>query len=153
VYFFIQKSRMLSITAKHALRALVHLARLPEGEIVLGRDLARAADIPPNYLSKILGALGTAGIIGATRGMGGGYRLQRRPDQVHLLEIVELFDRHRTSTGCLLDGNHRCSDDTPCTAHRAWRDVKRAYVDFLETTTLRTLAAHDAPSDSPELRP
>ncbi len=134
---------MLSTTAKHAFRALVHLARLPEGQTMLGRDLAKVAEIPPNYLSKILWALGSAGIIDATRGTGGGYKLQRRPENVRLMEVLELFDRTRTANGCLLDNAHSCSDNSPCAAHNAWREVKRVYIQFLETTTLATLAARD----------
>ena len=117
------------------------LAALPEGKVILGRDLAARANIPQNYLSKILLALGGAGIIDATRGVRGGYKLQRRPDHVRLVEVVELFDKPRTGNGCLLAGDHVCSDDTPCEAHHAWRDVKRAYLDFLEHTTLATLTA------------
>ncbi len=108
---------------------------------MLGRDLARAADIPPNYLSKILWALGSAGIIDATRGTRGGYKLQRRPEHVRLIEVVELFDRPRTANGCLLATNHPCSDENACAAHNAWREVKRTYLDFLEHTTLATLVA------------
>lgn len=113
---------------------------------MLGRDLARAADIPANYLSKMLWTLGSAGIIDATRGTRGGYKLQRRPEHVHLMEIVELFDRPRTANGCLLDSAHSCSDETACGAHAAWREVKHTYIQFLETTTLATLAARE-PTD------
>lgn len=153
VYFFIHKSTMLGITAKHALRALVELAKLPDGQTVLGRDLAKAAAIPPNYLSKILWTLGSAGIIDATRGTRGGYRLQRRPEHVRLLEVVELFDRARTAGGCLLDSDHPCSDASPCAAHEHWREVKRAYTHFLETTTLATLASREPAVLSPEPHP
>ena len=36
---------MLSVTSKYALRALTHLATLPEGETMLGKDLAKRAQI------------------------------------------------------------------------------------------------------------
>jgi Rrf2 family protein len=135
---------MISITAKHAVRALTHLASLAPGESIGGRDLARAASIPPNYLSKILWTLGAAQVIDATRGVGGGYRLRRPPERVRLVEIVELFDKARTANDCFLDGAHPCSDSTACAAHSAWRDVKAAYVAFLENTTLAALAASGA---------
>ena len=57
------KSTMLTTTSEHALRALTHLARLPEGSSMLGREIAEQAAIPANYLSKILWTLGNAGII------------------------------------------------------------------------------------------
>src|SRR5574338_1443771 len=135
---------MLSATARYALRALVHLASMSDGKSLLGRDLSQIADIPPNYLSKILWTLGSAGFIGATRGTGGGYRLQRRPEDIRLVEIVELFDRARTGNGCLLNPDHPCSDHTACAAHESWKHVKAVYTDFLETTTLAVLVADHA---------
>jgi Rrf2 family transcriptional regulator, iron-sulfur cluster assembly transcription factor len=134
---------MLSTTAKHAVRALVRLAALPRDRVTLGRDLAKAADIPPNYLAKILWALRSVGIISATRGIRGGYRLQRKPEEVRLMEIVELFDKPRTATACLLATNRPCRDEHPCAAHEAWSEVKRTYIHFLENTTLATLVARE----------
>jgi DNA-binding IscR family transcriptional regulator len=58
------------------------LAGLTEGSFALGRGLAKQAHIPANYLSKILWTPGGAGIIDATRGSGGEYRLQFAPDEI-----------------------------------------------------------------------
>jgi Rrf2 family protein len=131
---------MISVTAQHAVRALVELAALPEGDSMGGRDLARLARIPSSYLAKILGTLGSAGLVDAARGTGGGYRLSRSPDAVHLADVVGLFDPARSASDCLLDGTHPCSEATACAAHDDWRRVKEAYVRFLETTTLAKLA-------------
>lgn len=131
---------MFSTTTEYALRALAILAQLPDGEAVLGRDLAKKADIPANYLSKILWTLGGAGVIEATRGSKGGYRMYRNPEEVFLAEIVELFDKGRANPHCLLAGRELCSDENPCSAHHAWRDARAAYVSFLQTTTLADIA-------------
>ena len=131
---------MLTTTSEHALRALTHLARLPPGASMLGRELAAQAAIPANYLSKILWTLGTAGIIDATRGNGGGYRLKRNAAEVRLFEVVELFDRHRPRVACLPGGGKECHPDNPCTAHDGWRSVRTAYLDFLNTTTLADIS-------------
>src|SRR5690349_4716071 len=72
-YMFMKKSTMLSTTSEYALRALTRLAAAPDGESMLGRDLAEQAGIPANYLSKIMWTLGNAGLIDATRGNHGGY--------------------------------------------------------------------------------
>ncbi len=132
---------MLSTTSEHALRALVELALLPQRETVLGKDLARRARIPANYLSKILWMLARAGIIYATRGNGGGYRLRKRPDKIRLVDVVELFDGTRAKPMCLLGAKSACSDANPCSAHETWREVRAAYVRFLDTTTLAQIAA------------
>jgi Rrf2 family protein len=140
------KSTMLTTTSEHALRALTHLARLPEGSTVLGRDLAAQAGIPANYLSKILWTLGNAGIIDATRGNRGGYRLKRAAGEIHLFEVVELFDRDRVRLACFLGGGKGCDCENPCTAHKAWREVRSAYLDFLHMKTVADISTLEEPS-------
>lgn len=135
-----KNSTMLSITAEYALRALGEMATLPEGGSVLGRRLAASAGIPPNYLAKILWTLGNAGLIDATRGSGGGYRLHRSASGIRLCEVVELFDRQRWKRQCFLSSGKQCEEDRPCAAHDAWGKVRSVYVDFLETTTIAQIA-------------
>ncbi len=127
---------MLSTTAEHALRALTEMAALGETESILGKDLALRAGIPANYLSKVLWVLGNAGIIDATRGSGGGYRLRRKAAEIRLSEVVELFDRQKPERRCLLGGTKECSDEAPCGAHEEWRKVRATYADFLQRTTI-----------------
>ncbi len=127
---------MLSTTAEHALRALVCLVRKSGTKPVLGHDLALQANVPRNYLSKIFHDLKRAGIVEATRGTGGGYRLQKSAEDIRLLDIVELFDGPLTRTACLLGRRQLCSDQAGCAAHSSWLKVRATYLDFLEKTTL-----------------
>lgn len=130
---------MFSTTCEYALRALVRLAQMPDGAAILGRDLAQQADIPANYLSKILLTLRNAGILTTARGTGGGYRLRKSASEIRLIHVVELFDGARARPACLL-GAKECSDENPCSAHNSWREVRDTYVRFLETTTLFEVA-------------
>ncbi len=131
---------MLSITAEHAVRALSEMAAKPEGELVLGKDLAASTGVPPNYLAKILWTLGNAGIIDATRGSGGGYRLRRRPSEICLREVVDLFDRHVWRESCFLGCEQRAGQCKPCAIHAAWEKVRAEYMQFLESTTIKQIA-------------
>jgi len=131
---------MLSNTAEYALRAMVHLARQAEGVAVLGRDLAESTKVPANYLAKILLSLKKAGLVAAVRGSGGGYTLRRPAAQIHLVQIVELFDHERAHPRCLLDFDQECSDMDACTAHERWKIVRTTYVDFLRSTSLADVA-------------
>jgi Rrf2 family protein len=123
-------------SATHALRALAHLAAVPGGEAVLGRDLAREVGVPAHYLAKVLATLARAGLLAATRGARGGYRLARPAREIPLVEIVEPFEGQRARPGCLLRPGEPCDDDRTCSAHAAWGQVKSVYLGFLETTTL-----------------
>lgn len=127
---------MVSTTTEHALRALVEMASLPEGNTIRGKQLAQAAGIPSNYLSKILWTLGVAGLIDATRGSGGGYRLRRQAASIRLFEVVELFDRQRWKRRCFLSSGRDCDESHHCPAHETWRRVREVYTEFLESTTI-----------------
>jgi len=54
---------MLSTTSQYAIRALSCLARMQHGDAVLGRDLAKQASVPGNYLSKIMLVMRNAGLV------------------------------------------------------------------------------------------
>ena len=135
---------MISTTSEYALRALTRLAVLPSGRAILARDLAADAGIPRNYLSKVLLSLRNAGLLDSTRGLGGGYRLRKPANEIFLMDVVEIFEGRKGSTGCLL--NHReCSDKTPCTAHRTWRELNMAYSGFMLSTSIASLAGLEPP--------
>lgn len=131
---------MLSVTAEHALRALTEMAMLGQGQAILGKDLARRAAIPANYLAKILWALGHAGMIDATRGSRGGYRLKKRPQEIRLIDIVDLFDRQNWKNRCFIGCHPECAGDERCGVHEGWREVRDMFEKFLVSTTLAEMA-------------
>jgi Rrf2 family protein len=127
---------MLSTTSQHAIRALVHLSRVPEGGLILGRELAELAGIPANFLAKIMLALRNAGLVDATRGQGGGYRLLQSANQIALMQVVELFEGVNATPGCFLGEKHACRDEEACPAHSGWKVVCEAYFQFMTKTTI-----------------
>ncbi len=145
---------MLSATAEHAIRALMQLAVLGRNGAVTGNLLATSAGIPANYLSKILSLLNHAGIISATRGSNGGYQLVRRPEQISLTQVVELFDNPRWRRRCFLDCGHDCEESASCAAHIGWRECRDVFERFLDETTIATLASttRTQPNKTPELK-
>lgn len=132
---------MLSTTSEYAIRALCHLANMAEGETVPGRELSEGTQIPGNYLAKILVALNRAGMVEASRGPHGGYRLRRPADSICLLEVATVFEGNAAVPSCLLQHSHLCSDDHPCPAHTEWRGVREVYHAFLHDTTIARITS------------
>jgi Rrf2 family protein len=139
---------MFSTTSEYAIRALTYVARMPREQAVLRMDLARQTSIPPTYLAKILVTLRNAGILDATRGTGGGYRLSVAPDTIRLIDIVELFEAIPRTNMCFFSPDRECSDQVPCTAHKAMRNLKASYLEILKTTTLASVAGLEAVTHS-----
>jgi Rrf2 family iron-sulfur cluster assembly transcriptional regulator len=137
---------MLSTTSEYALRALACLAAQPPGTALLGRNLAKTAKIPANYLSKILLTLRNAELVDTTRGSGGGYRLHKPAEEIFLIDVVELFDGlSRNRPACFLQHQKPCSSSSPCNAHVLWADLQARYSGFLVSTPLSALAAESPP--------
>jgi len=106
---------MFSLTAEYALRAAVWLAQ--SGDIPrTNQEIAEATQVPASYLSKVLQALGRAGIVRGARGKRGGFELARPAAGLTILEIVNTVDPiHRIETCPLGLESHRAQ---LCPLHR-----------------------------------
>jgi Rrf2 family protein len=83
----------LSRTSSYALQAILQLARSEaSGAPVPCSRLAAEGKMPERFLLQILRSLVTHGILGSTRGVVGGYCLERSPDEISLLDVIEAVD-------------------------------------------------------------
>lgn len=55
-------------------------------------ELARRRGIPVQFLEQLFATLRRAGLLRSQRGVKGGYSFARAPDQITVLELVELLD-------------------------------------------------------------
>ena len=85
---------MLVITTKspYAVRALTELARRGGPAPVPIGEIARARDIPVQFLEGLFATLRRAGILQSQRGVKGGYSFARPPSEISVLDVVELLD-------------------------------------------------------------
>jgi Rrf2 family transcriptional regulator, cysteine metabolism repressor len=85
---------VLVITTKspYAVRALVELARRGSDSPVPIGEIARARDIPVQFLEGLFASLRRGGILQSQRGVKGGYTFARPPGEITVLEVVELLE-------------------------------------------------------------
>lgn len=85
---------MISITSKspYALAALVELHRFGDRAPVPIAELARRREIPVQFLEQLFATLRRDGILRSQRGVRGGYAFSRSPEEITVLEVVELLD-------------------------------------------------------------
>ena len=82
---------MLPKTAEYALRAAVWLARDPRKSLS-ANHLAEVTRIPRRYLNKVLQDLVRGRIVRSQPGPGGGYALDRSPEDVAILDVVNAVE-------------------------------------------------------------
>jgi Rrf2 family protein len=67
---------VLARRTDYAIRAILDVAR-HDGALRKAREISDAMEISPNYLARILATLVNGGMLHATAGPAGGYRLTR----------------------------------------------------------------------------
>lgn len=128
-----------SAACEYAIRAATHLARRSDGELVKGRDISEAEDIPAPFLSSVLQRLVTAGLLRSARGPVGGYALAQPPDRITLHDIKAAVDGVSELEECAV-GLGPCSDEMPCPLHDSWKPIREQIKRYLQETTLETMA-------------
>lgn len=131
---------MLSKTGLHAVRAVIALARLPEGAYAGAAKIAQEIGAPQNYLGKLLQTLAKEGIVESQKGLGGGFRLARDAKKISLYDVIAPIDPVSRWSGCIL-GWPECSEENPCAIHHRWKGVRNGYLQMLQKTTISELIA------------
>jgi Rrf2 family protein len=81
----------LQTATRIAIYALLDLAGDPSRSVSAG-EIAERFGISVNHLAKVMRTLGRAGLVEASRGVGGGYRFRGNARRLTLLDIVLLFE-------------------------------------------------------------
>ena len=79
---------MISTKGRYSIRILLDLAEHRNGGYIPMKEVAARQDISLKYIEKLMPALKNAGLLDSSHGIGGGYRLNRDPEQYDLLLVV-----------------------------------------------------------------
>jgi Rrf2 family protein len=133
---------MISQGAAYAITALGYIASAG-GRPVLVKQIARAAEIPPAYLAKLIHALARRGFVNTQRGVGGGVVLALSPEKISLHDLCVALDDPIVLPTCML-GNAECSDARSCPAHQFWTVQRQQLYAFLQNTSVADIAAFES---------
>ena len=92
---------MISTRGRYALRVLIDLAEHAERGYVPMKEIAERQGISLKYLERILPVLSKNGLIEGVQGRGGGYRLNRSPEDCRIGEILRLTEGDLAPVACL----------------------------------------------------
>jgi Rrf2 family protein len=137
---------MLTAKGKYGLKALVHLAHIPEHELALVNDIATANNIPKKFLDAILLELRNAGFVQSRKGKGGGYRLARKPEDIKVGSVVRVLDGPLAPYPCASHTRYQACEDcdvATCQVRNTMLMVRNAIAEVLDSTTLAQMRDAD----------
>lgn len=138
---------MLSKKTKYAIKALVALGKNLDMPPMQISKIAEEERIPKKFLEQILLDLRNAGFLYSKKGAGGGYSLNKKPEDIYLVQILRLTDGPVAMLPCAsLNFYHKCDeckDEVTCGIRSAFIDVRDATLKILGETSIADVIARE----------
>lgn len=132
----------LTKAADYGARGAIHLAKRPEGTVVLVSDIATAEGLPESYLAKIFQDLAKEGIVRSHRGARGGFSLARPAGEITLRDVIEAVQGPIAISRCL-DSRDECEKAGSCAMKPIMQNAQQSLMGALESATLHDLAERE----------
>jgi Rrf2 family transcriptional regulator, cysteine metabolism repressor len=132
----------LSVRGEYALRALLVLGLKYDQRVVTIKTISEEQNIPKRFLEQILNDLKSAGIVQSRRGIAGGYRLARRPEEITLAVVVRHIEGAIAPVSCVSERFYEkcsCPDEARCAIRSVMKEIRQAVVNIAERVTIAEL--------------
>ena len=101
-------------------------------------ELVEKLDVPRPFMRKILQKLGNKGILKSNRGNRGGFKLVLKPEEIYLLDLIELFQGRFSMNECLFKKDI-CPDRSGCFLKKKIDSIEEYVENELKKINLMTL--------------
>ncbi len=128
----------LGTRARYGMRALVDIATYSKDEPVRLKEIARRQNVSLSYLEHIVGPLISGGILRSIRGPGGGVSLLRKPEDIQLVQVMQLLEGSLSTTDCVLNPEV-CPRSEQCATRSLWAEISDAMHEVLSRKSLTDL--------------
>ncbi len=129
--------RVITKDTDYALQALLFIAKSKD-KLVSASELSNQLKISRQFLRKILHLLQTKRILKSTKGIKGGFCLNKPPSRISLIDLIKVFQGKVDFTNCLF--NHKiCPNQKTCILRKEIKTIESYAVKRLKSLTLEKL--------------
>ena len=134
--------------ADYALRIVTSLAR--QGTVCGAAELAETEGVPPRFAHKILRKLMQGGIVKSHPGARGGYSLSIPPEQLTMLDVIELIEGPFALSKCA-HADYICSKNGEykkgCIYHQIFRRVTSEIAEKMQQLSIADIIDSHIPQE------
>ena len=123
---------------EYALLAIEHISQ--KEDLASTREISQAYKIPYPLLAKIMQKLSSKGIIKAVHGTKGGYVLSRKPADITVADVVEVFDGPVAIADCFREEKITCPQWGGCHIRDPFHELNAKILALLTQTTVADLS-------------
>ena len=121
---------MISTKGRYAIRVMIDLAEHDQGKYIPLKDIAARQEISKKYLEIIVKDMVAGGLLTGASGKGGGYRLNRKPEEYSVGEILELMEGTLSPVACLAEEVNDCPRRGVCRTLPLWTEFEQMVRNF-----------------------
>ena len=130
---------MISTRGRYALRVLTDLAEHRGSGYIPMKDVAERQGISLKYLERIMPVLIKNRFVDGMHGKGGGYKLNREPDEYRVGDILRLTEGNLAPVACLGEDASPCERASECRTLPMWKEFYRITNEFFDGITVADL--------------
>ena len=138
---------LISTKGRYALRIMIDLAEHQTDAFISLRGIAQRQEISEKYLESIIRMLVKAKVLDSLRGKGGGYRLNKSPDQYTVGSIFQLTEEYLAPVSCLEKNAEPCPRSGWCRTLNLWQGLDKVIHEYLESVTIADLMEQGTEGD------
>ena len=146
----------LSLRGEYALRALLVLGLNYKQSVIRIQTISQQQNIPKRFLEQILNDLKSAGLVESKRGVAGGYRLARRPEEISIAAVIRHIEGALAPVSCVSERFYEkcsCPDESRCAIRSVMKEVRDAVVKIAERVTVADLCERSRRLNAEPLTP
>lgn len=131
---------LISTKGTYAIRVITYMAE--NGYIdnyICSCDLSDELEISKKYLESILTLLSKNKIIDVSRGKCGGYKLNKKPEEYKLIDILKVTEEDLAPVACLKDKTSECKDCNKCPGYKTFNELHNLITNFFDNKTIKDL--------------
>lgn len=130
---------MISTRGRYALRVLVDLAKLQDQGYIPMKTVAQRQGISLKYLEQILPILTKNKLVVGVHGKGGGYKINRAPEDIRVGDVLRLTENDLAPVACLAAGAEECAKVQSCSTISFWKGLNDVINEYLDSKTIADL--------------
>ncbi len=135
---------IVSTRGRYALRVMIDLAENHDKDRIPLKEVAERQNISQKYIEAIMTLLSKNGFVDAVHGKGGGYKLNKAPDQYKVGDILRLTEGTLAPVACLEKGAPPCERKNECKTLPMWTKLDQLIEGYLDSLTLTDLIKQSA---------
>ena len=130
---------IVSTRGRYALRVLVEMAEHSSDERIPLKEISEKQGISQKYMESIMTLLSKNGFVDAIHGKGGGYMLNRKPEEYRIGDILRLTEGTLAPVACLEKNAEQCPKQNVCRTVVMWLKLDELIESYLDSVTIADL--------------